>query len=111
MAEREVTVSYAQLTAGGLFTTSAADYLRMYVGTGVPTGGNKTVYVDDIVGLPTNASFSYSTFDYRGLKTSSTGNNHRTIYFDLGLRGEVAAVRDENFRIHSQSGFHRMGEN
>lgn len=107
----EANLSYAQLTAGGLFT-SASGQLVVRVGTGAPTGdGNRVIYVDDIVCIPSNASFSMTTFDENGRKTSSTPGSHVTSLFEYGIRGELMGVRDENFGIHAQQGFHGMGEN
>jgi hypothetical protein len=107
----EANLSYADLTAGGLFSGSG-DYLRIYAGTGAPKGnGANIVYVDDFVCMPSNASYGMATYDFRGSQTSATNADHVPSFIDLGVRGEPMAIRDDRFRIHGQSGIHRLGEN
>lgn len=108
----EVVLLHGQLTAGGLFTTSNPDFVVIWAGTSGTKGTTaNTVYVDDLVALPSNASFTLATFNDRGQQTSATNASHLSAYYEYGGRGELMASRDELFRIHGQQGFHRMGEN
>jgi hypothetical protein len=107
----EAKLNYVQLTNGSLFNGNN-DYLRIWVGTGGPVGDNKKViYVDDIVCVPSNANFSLSTYDKRGIATSTTSSNLIPVYYDLNPRGGVSAVRDDKYRIFGAVAGHKMGEN
>jgi hypothetical protein len=107
----ELRLTHAQLISGGLFNGSA-DYLRIWVGTGATGGGgSNAIYVDDIVCLPSNASFTLATYDKSGINTSVTNGNHVSTFFDIGPTGRVMAVRDERFRTFGQTAAHKMGEN
>lgn len=107
----EAKLSNAQLIAGNKFNGSS-DYLRMYFGLGAPTGNSaRVVYVDDIVCVPSTADFNLTTYDKSGTTTSITGGNFLPTYYDIGLKGNVIAVRDDKYRIFSQSAMHKMGEN
>ncbi|MDB5051607.1 MAG: hypothetical protein JWO30_4678 [Fibrobacteres bacterium] len=104
-------LSAYQLTNGSLFDTND-DYLRIRIGTGTPKSNpNNIVYVDDIVCVPTSTNFSLTTYDARGIPTSVTDGSHRTMYQDIGTRGNVMAVRNPERRSFSQGAAHRMGEN
>jgi hypothetical protein len=88
------------------------DYLRIWAGTGPPSGNPiKVTHVDDLVCLPTNASFSLATFDRRGVGTSATNAAHQVVHYDINFKGQTTAARDEAYRIFGQSAGHAMGEN
>ena len=107
----EIRLSNSQLIAGNLFNANP-DFLRVRIGTGAPAGRSaRIVYVDDIVCVPSNASFALTTYDRRGLPTSTTNTTHNVQYYDIGFNGRISAVRDESYGIHNQSASHAMGEN
>jgi hypothetical protein len=107
----EARYSNAQLIAGNMFNGNN-DYLRMYIGLGASTGNSaRVVYVDDIVCLPSTADFTLATYDKNGTATSVTGGNFLPTFYDIGSKGNVIAVRDDKFRIFSQTAVHKMGEN
>ncbi|MDB5047527.1 MAG: hypothetical protein JWO30_598 [Fibrobacteres bacterium] len=107
----EVNLTCAQVTSNDLFNGSS-DFLRIRIGTGNSIGSSsRIVYVDDIVCLPSNASFNLTTYDKLGPPSSITNGSHITTYYDIGFKGNVSAVRDDQFRIFTQAGMHKMGEN
>ncbi len=103
----ESRITHEDLIANGLFNTDN-DYLRIFVGS--PYSGG-TVYVDDIVCHPDNATFGLTTYDKRGLVTSQTGTNHLTQYSEFDYTGMPIGSRNESFEIISQTGYNRVGEN
>jgi hypothetical protein len=107
----EVKLTNADLIAGGLFN-GAADYLRVWIGTGPSTGNlNNVIYVDDIVCRPSNSTFSLTSYDYRGNMTSTTDTQHKTSTPETDYAGNVVGVRDERGRIYTQGSANRIGEN
>lgn len=107
----EVKLSNADLIAGGLFN-GAADYLRVWIGTGPSTGDlSNVLYVDDVVCRPSNSTFSLTTYDYRGNITSTTDTQHKTSYPETDYAGNVVGVREERGRMFTESSVNRIGEN
>jgi hypothetical protein len=107
----EVKLANADLIAGGLFN-GANDYLRVWIGTGAPTGnGFKVLYVDDVVCRPSNSTFSLRTFDYKGNVSSMTDTRHVPSFPDVDYAGNVVGVRDERGRMFTESSANLIGEN
>lgn len=107
----EANLTYAQLTDNNLFNGNS-DYLRIWIGTGASTGvSSRILYVDDIVCIPSNATFGLTTYDKGGVVTSVTDATHRPIFYDIGFKGQIMAIRDEKYRILGQGASHHMGEN
>ncbi len=107
----EVNITHAQLIANSLFNSGVNDRIRIWVGTGAPTGNSANIlYVDNIVARPDNATFSLTTYDFRGLPTSQTDASNLTRYVERDFTGGGIATRDENFRILTQTASHRIKE-
>lgn len=107
----EVKLTHAQLIANNLFNGNP-DYLRIWVGTGDPASqSTRIVYVDDLVARPDNSTFNLTTYDYRGLPSSTTDTHHLTRYVERDFLGQGAVIREERFRTYGQSSVHRLGEN
>lgn len=107
----EASLTYAQLTANNLFNGNN-DHVRIWAGTGQTSGNSaKVIYIDDFVCVPTNATFQLTTYDKRGIATSMTGSDFRTVFSDLGFMGGVMATRDGKNHIFGAAAAHAMGEN
>lgn len=108
----EVNLTYAQLTANGLFQSSANDYLQISAGTGPATGDpSRVAFVDDIVCIPDNASFTLTGYDVMGLPVSVIDSHHRMKFLERDTKGALAGFRDDKYRMIRQTGFNWMGEN
>lgn len=107
----EAILPYEALIAGDRFNTQA-DFIRVRVGTGDPTGNSANkVHVDDIVVHPDNSFILLSTYDFRGNVTSNTGPDYRSRTIDYGVRGDAMGLRDEAMKGFGTGAYHKMGEN
>lgn len=109
----EIKIPYTELVADGMFAdTASGDYLRIWLGTGSPTGNSsKVIYVDDIVAYPSSSTFSVKSYDKAGLPLTTMGMNFQKVEYVYDQNHRKRAVRDSKGRIFSDKAKHRIGEN
>ena len=109
----EIEIPYTELVADGMFAdTASGDYLRIWLGTGSPTGNSsKVIYVDDIVAYPSSSTFSVTSYDKAGLPITTMDNNFQKVEYVYDRNHRKRAVRDSKGRIFSDNAKHRIGEN
>ena len=108
----EARIPYTDLIAGNMFNAGSGDYLEISVGFASPVGDpNNHSFVDDIVCVPDQATFTLSTYDYRGILNSQTDTFYRTSFIETDFMGSPAGSRDARSRIFGQGAVHLIGEN
>ncbi len=109
----EIEIPYSELVGDGMFAdTTADDHLRIWLGTGTPTGdGSRVIYVDDFVAFPSSAAFTMSSYDRAGLPLSTMGMDFQKTEFVYDKNHRRRASRDSRGRIFTDNAAHRLNEN
>ena len=109
----EIEIPYSELVADGMFAdTTADDHLRVWLGTGTPTGNDsRVVYVDDFIAYPSSAAFTITSYDKAGLPLSTMGMDFQKAEFVYDKNHRRRATRDSKGRIFTDNAKHRLNEN
>lgn len=109
----EIEIPYSELVSDGMFAdTSADDHLRIWLGTGDPTGdSSRVVFVDDFVAYPSSSAFAMTSYDKAGLPLSTMGMDFRKTEFVYDKNHRRRTVRDSKGRIFVDNAKHRLDEN
>ena len=109
----EIEIPYSELVADGMFAdTTADDHLRVWLGTGAPTGNDsRVVYVDDFIAYPSSAAFTITSYDKAGLPLSTMGMDFQKAEFVYDKNHRRRATRDSKGRIFTDNAKHRLNEN
>lgn len=109
----EIEIPYSELVSDRMFAdTTADDHLRIWLGTGEPTGDDsRVVYVDDFVAFPSSSAFTMSSYDRAGLPLSTMGMDFQKTEFVYDKNHRRRASRDSKGRIFKDNAAHRLNEN
>lgn len=109
----EIEIPYSELVADGMFAdTTADDHLRVWLGTGTPTGNDsRVVYVDDFIAYPSSAAFTITSYDKAGLPLSTMSMDFQKAEFVYDKNHRRRATRDSKGRIFTDNAKHRLNEN
>ncbi len=109
----EIEIPYSELVSDGMFAdTSSDDHLRIWLGTGNPTGdSSRIVFVDDFVAYPSSSTFTMTSYDEAGLPLSTMGMDFQKTEFVYDKNHRRRTVRDSKGRIFTDNAKHRLDEN
>ncbi|PWJ56682.1 hypothetical protein BGX12_1624 [Fibrobacter sp. UWR4] len=109
----EIEIPYSELVSNGMFADSSADdHLRVWLGTGTPTGdASRIIYVDDFVAYPSSAAFTMTSYDRAGHPLSAMGMDFQKNDFVYDKNHRRRATRDPKGRIFTDNAKHLLKEN